>query len=47
VSEELSPSEAEVALALALSIWGISEVKAKKLMSKKLIFVPVNQKRIV
>ena len=28
VSEELSPSEAEVALALALSIWGISEVKS-------------------
>jgi len=47
VSEELSPSEAEVALALALSIWGISEVKAKKLMSKKLVFAPVNQKKIV
>jgi AcrR family transcriptional regulator len=44
VSEELSPTEAEVALALALSIWGVSEVKAKKLMSKKLIFAPVNQK---
>ena len=47
VSEDLSPSEAEVALALALSIWGISEGKAKKLMSKKLVFAPVNQKKIV
>ena len=45
VNEELSPSEAEVALALGLSIWGVSEVKAKKLMSKKLIFAPVNQKK--
>jgi len=44
VSEELSPSEAEVALAIALSIWGVNEVKAKKLMSKKLVFAPVNQK---
>jgi AcrR family transcriptional regulator len=47
VSEELSPSEAEVALAIALSIWGVNEVKAKKLMSKKLVFAPVNQKKIV
>jgi len=45
VSEELSPSEAEVALAIALSIWGVNEVKAKKLMSKKLVFAPVNQKK--
>ena len=45
VSEELSPSEAEVALAIALSIWGVNEVKAKKLMSKKLVFAPVNLKK--
>jgi len=45
VTEELSPSEAEVALAIALSIWGVNEVKAKKLMSKKLVFAPVNQKK--
>jgi len=46
VSEDLSPSEAEVTLALALSIWGISEGKAKKLMSKNLYLRQLIKKRL-
>jgi hypothetical protein len=42
VTEELSPTQAEESLGLALSIWGVSEVKAKKLMSRPLVFAPVN-----
>jgi len=42
VTEDLSPTQAEEALGLALSIWGLSEVKAKKLMSRPLVFAPVN-----
>jgi len=42
VTGELSPTQAEEALGLALSIWGLSEVKAKKLMSRPLVFAPVN-----
>lgn len=41
VSEELSPSEAEVAFGIGLSVWGISEAKAKKLISRPLKFAPV------
>ena len=42
VTEDLSPTQAEEALGLALSIWGLSEVKAKKLMARPLVFAPVN-----
>jgi AcrR family transcriptional regulator len=41
VSEELSPSEAEVAFGIGLSVWGISEAKAKKLVSRPLLLPPV------
>jgi len=42
VTEVLSPTQAEESLGLALSIWGLSEAKAKKLMSRPLVFAPVN-----
>ena len=42
VTEELSPSEAEVAFAIGLSVWGISEAKANKLVSRPLLFPPVD-----
>jgi AcrR family transcriptional regulator len=41
VTQELSPSEADVALGIGLSVWGISEAKAKKLISRPLEFAPV------
>jgi hypothetical protein len=41
VTEELTPSEAEVALGIGLSVWGISEAKAKKLISRPLIYTTV------
>jgi len=41
VTNELSPSEADVALGIGLSVWGISESKAKKLISRPLEFAPV------
>ncbi len=41
VTNELSPSEADVAMGIGLSVWGISESKAKKLISRPLEFVPV------
>jgi AcrR family transcriptional regulator len=41
VTEELSPSEAEVAFGIGLSVWGISDAKAKKLISRPLQFPPV------
>ena len=40
VYEELTPSEAEVAFGIGLSVWGISEAKAKKLISRPLIYAP-------
>ena len=40
VTEELSPSEANEAFGIGLSIWGISEAKAKKLISRPLAFGP-------
>jgi AcrR family transcriptional regulator len=41
VSEELTPEEANVAFGIGLSVWGISEAKAKKLISRPLGFSPV------
>lgn len=41
VTEELTPLQAEVALGIGLSVWGISEAKAKKLISRPLIYTPV------
>lgn len=41
VTEELSPAEAEVAFGIGLSVWGISDAKAKKLISRPLLFPPV------
>ena len=41
VTQELSPSEADVAFGIGLSVWGISEAKAKKLISRPLGFAPV------
>ena len=41
VTEDLSPTQAEESLGVALSIWGISEAKAKKLISRPLVFAPV------
>ena len=40
VTEELSPSEANEAFGIGLSVWGISEAKAKKLISRPLAFGP-------
>jgi AcrR family transcriptional regulator len=42
VTGQLSPTQADESLGLALSIWGISEAKAKKLVSRPLVFAPVN-----
>jgi AcrR family transcriptional regulator len=41
VTKDLSPSEAEVAYGIGLSVWGISEARAKKLISRPLEFAPV------
>jgi hypothetical protein len=35
---EISPEEADVALGIGLSVWGISEAKAKKIISRPLVF---------
>ena len=37
-NEEISPEEADVALGIGLSVWGISEAKAKKFISRPLVF---------
>jgi AcrR family transcriptional regulator len=42
VNEVLSPTEAETAFGIGLSIWGISEAKAAKLMARPLVLAPVN-----
>ena len=42
LTEELSPTQAEESFGIALSIWGISEAKAKKLISRPLVFAPVD-----
>jgi len=36
VNEELTPEQADVALGIGLSVWGISDAKAKKLVSRDL-----------
>ena len=36
VNEELTPEQADIALGIALSVWGISDAKAKKLVSRDL-----------
>jgi len=36
VTEALSPAEADVAMAIGLTVWGISEAKAKKIISRPL-----------
>jgi AcrR family transcriptional regulator len=41
VTEELTPAEADVAFGIGLSVWGISEAQAKKLISRPLSFAPV------
>ena len=43
VTEELSPAEAEEAYGIGLLVWGVSEAKAKKIMSRKLVFAPVTE----
>ncbi len=42
VTGELSPQDAEGAFGIGLSIWGVSEAKAKKLMSRPLVFTANN-----
>jgi len=37
-NEEISPEEADVALGIGLSVWGITEAKAKKIISRPLVF---------
>ena len=37
-NEEISPEEADVAFGIGLSVWGISEAKAKKIISRPLVF---------
>jgi AcrR family transcriptional regulator len=41
VYEELTPEEANVAFGIGLSVWGISDAKAKKIISRPLAFPPV------
>lgn len=41
VYEELSPEQANVAYGIGLSVWGISEAKAKQIISRPLAFPPV------
>jgi len=43
VSEVFSPAEADIALEIGLSVWGISKAKAKKIVSRPLEFAPVQQ----
>ena len=40
VKDELTPEEADIAYGIGLSVWGVSEAKAKKIMSRKLEFTP-------
>ena len=42
LTEDLSTTQAEESFGIALSIWGISEAKAKKLISRPLVFAPVD-----
>lgn len=38
VTEEISAEEADLAFSIGLSVWGISEAKAKKIISRPLLF---------
>ena len=40
VAESLSPSQAETAFGIGLSVWGINEAKAAKIISRPLLFGP-------
>lgn len=42
VTEDLEPAQADVGLGIALTLWGISAAKAKKLMARQLVFAPVD-----
>lgn len=42
VSETLSPTQAEVAFGIGLSVWGISESKTAKIISRPLLFGPAS-----
>ena len=37
-NESISPEEADVAFGIGLSVWGITEAKAKKIISRPLVF---------
>jgi AcrR family transcriptional regulator len=37
-NERMSPEEADTALGIGLSVWGITEAKAKKIISRPLVF---------
>jgi AcrR family transcriptional regulator len=41
VTEELTPAQADVAFGIGLAVWGISEAKAKKIISRPLELAPV------
>lgn len=41
VNEELTPEEANIAFGIGLSVWGMTEAKAKKIISRPLSFPPV------
>ena len=41
VYEELSPADANTAFGIGLSVWGISDAKAKKIVARPLAFPPV------
>ena len=43
VTKDLTPAEAELAFGIGLSVWGISEAKAKKIISRPLELAPVKQ----
>ena len=42
VNEEMSPSEADQALAIAFRLFDVSEAKAKKIVARKLVFAPTS-----
>jgi AcrR family transcriptional regulator len=42
VYEELTPEQANTAFGIGLSVWGISDAKAKKVVARPLAFPPVN-----
>ena len=39
--EQMSVEEADISYGIGLSVWGISEAKAKKIISRPLVFSPV------